>query len=312
MQSVLSKSNLLAEPHMVNYIAFKKAFEQARAQYVGEDLSYLGIDSMDCCGTGGSGQSKFNYSTACAFILNAGGVKVTKFGNRSATGSSGSQDFLDMLGIANSVSVSSMSKIFDKAGIIFLNAGDFYHKLKELAPARKILGRPTILNYLAPLLNPCKPSYRLMGVSNGRMQLNLAKLLMEEGSLKKALLIRSENNLDELDPLHNNSIIEISKAGIQSGDYVPITFKKQFYSSNPNNNFTAQDNSNLFNRMIKGEDSTSVEYKALVLNAGAGFYACDKVSSIEDGISLSEELIKNGYVLKTLEKTRSAYNEYSR
>src|SRR5271170_7397444 len=40
---------------------------------------------MDCCGTGGSGQLRFNTSTSVAFVLAAGDVEVAKFGNRSTS-----------------------------------------------------------------------------------------------------------------------------------------------------------------------------------------------------------------------------------
>src|SRR5579872_4180390 len=62
--------------------------------------SFLSTDNLiDFCGTGGSGIPRFNTSTAVAFVLAAGGLKVVKSGNRSGSSNSGSFDFLEALDI---------------------------------------------------------------------------------------------------------------------------------------------------------------------------------------------------------------------
>ena len=54
---------------------------------------------LDTCGTGGSPLGSFNTSTCVAIVLASAGVAVVKFGNRSATGRSGSTDFLEAIGL---------------------------------------------------------------------------------------------------------------------------------------------------------------------------------------------------------------------
>ena len=293
--------DLLLEPQKANLELLKEAIDFVRSTSNNESYSDVGRDAIDCCGTGGSGRSKFNYSTTCAFILASTGQRVVKFGNRSNTGNTGSQDFLDQLGFSKEVSI---EKLYEKTNLAFLNAPSFYPELKVLARKRKKLKRATILNFIGPLLNPCKPQFRLLGVSNAKMQSELSKLLQEDISLEKALVVRSNSGLDELDPKDKNRIYEVDNKSQKSRvynlsniDFVQIDNRKKQLS-----------NAETFFSIINGEDTTSETFKTLVLNAAAGLMACRRVSGIEEGVEHAQYLLKEGFVKNKFDEFRSTYN----
>lgn len=274
---------------------------------------------IDCSGTGGSGLLRFNTSTAVAFVLACAGVKVVKFGNRAVNGRSGSFDFLDAIGYPSTDAIQFASTLMEETGLVFLFAPSVYPSFARLSSVRKSLGISTALNFVGPLLNPVRVSYRLTGMSNSRMQEVAAKFLAEDDDLVEALLVRSARGLDEIDSVGETFVTSVAGGQIKSSivsaadlyqvraaDRVDSVPEKLFVPS-----YAVADNVAAFFRVLAGKTDDEA-FRLVVLNAGAGLKVAKVVSNLVDGCLLAEELLTSGRVLASYESCRRVYERISR
>jgi len=137
----------------------------------------LGGDCIDVCGTGGSGLSRFNVSTAVAFVLAAAGVPVAKHGNRGSRRPNGSFDLLEALGCSFELSAGQVRALFDATGLCFLYARTLHPAMKKVVRARQLAARRTIFNLAAPLSNPANPRYQVVGTPHAEGAALVAEIL---------------------------------------------------------------------------------------------------------------------------------------
>jgi anthranilate phosphoribosyltransferase len=122
--------------------------------------------SIDLCGTGGDGKNTYNISTAVAFLLAAAGYPVSKHGNYGVSSLCGSSNVLEYLGYQFPRNEEEVLEQLDRFNLVFIHAPYFHPAMKFVAPVRKRLGIRTLFNLLGPLVNPARPVYQYVGVSN--------------------------------------------------------------------------------------------------------------------------------------------------
>jgi len=124
-------------------------------------------DAVNIVGTGG-GPRTFNISTAAAFVAAAMGVRVVKTGSRAYTGSCGSLDLLERLGIAATTSYEQTRDTLGRCGVAF--AGYFVYPAEIALLARAVVPLDmrrlgSIVNTLGPLLADAPVRAQVTGVS---------------------------------------------------------------------------------------------------------------------------------------------------
>jgi anthranilate phosphoribosyltransferase len=137
--------------------------------------------AVDTCGTGGDGASTFNISTVASFVVAACGVPVAKHGNRSASGTCGSADLLEALGLRIDAPLAEVQRSLDTLGWTFLFAPRFHAATRHALGPRKELGVRTVFNLLGPLTNPARPEAQVVGVPRPELTEFMARCLVRLG-----------------------------------------------------------------------------------------------------------------------------------
>ncbi|MGQ9896692.1 MAG: anthranilate phosphoribosyltransferase [Acidobacteriota bacterium] len=252
---------------------------------------------FDCCGTGGSGRPHFNVSTTVAFVLAAGGVPVVKFGNRAATSAGGSFDLLERLGIPVEYPPEQLSRLVATTNLAFLYAPQCYPALKTVAAARRRFGRPTLFNYIGPLLHPLRPGRRILGVSHPRMQVFIAQWLAADPPTHRVIVVRGEENRDELTPVGKSILYEVTPNQIDKRAWTPpeLPCDREVQA------YTPEENLRRFWEIVTGRDMASGDYHSVRLNAGLGFVTAGRAATVTDGAGYAAELLASGQVQRQVE-----------
>ena len=147
--------------------------------------------AVDTCGTGGDGAGTFNISTVASFVVAACGVPVAKHGNRSASGTCGSADVLEALGVRIDAPPATVQKALDDAGWTFLFAPKFHASTRHAVGPRKEMGVRTAFNLLGPLTNPARPEAQVVGVPRAELAPFVARCLQRLGT-KRAWVVQRQ------------------------------------------------------------------------------------------------------------------------
>ncbi len=261
-------------------------------------------DLLDTAGTGG-GRTTFNVSTTAALIAAGAGCAVAKHGNRSATGLSGSADVLEALGARLDVSPQHVARCIDEAGFGFMFAPAHHGATRYVVPVRKELAVRTIFNFLGPLTNPAGASRQLIGVSDARMLDTMAHALARLGA-RRALVVSSEDGLDELSTSAPTTVVEVNGERIERYTVSPGDCGLPEAAPDAVGGGTPEQNAATTRAILAGEQGPHRDLA--VLNAGAAIYAGGRAESIAGGVRAAQEAIDGGGAARTLE----AYVELSR
>ena len=136
------------------------------------------MDLFEIVGTGGDGAHSFNISTTSAFVAAAGGMKISKHGNRAASSACGTADCLEALGVNIDQTPEKCVELLDEVGMCFFFAQKYHTSMKYVGGIRKELGIRTVFNILGPLTNPASPKRQLLGVYDPSLVEPLAQVLM--------------------------------------------------------------------------------------------------------------------------------------
>jgi len=260
----------------------------------------LSPDTIDTCGTGGSGKKTINTSTLAAFIVAVAGGKVAKHGNRSASGNCGSFDLLEHLGARINLSPKEEKQVFDELGIVFLFAPLHHPAMKFVGPLRKAYGKKTLFNYLGPLSNPAGVKRQLIGNGNHEAAMLFVQSLQQDGD-RHALIVTGDDGLDEVTVTAPTTIRTVRGDAILETRFSPGQLSLPLYAEKDIEGGTAAENAAIFLDLAKGQGDDA--RKALILvNAAHALLLTNRFPSLAEAYATTKEILASGKVLALIER----------
>jgi anthranilate phosphoribosyltransferase len=256
-------------------------------------------DAVDTCGTGGDGKNTLNISTAAALLLSSFGVKVAKHGNKSVSSKCGSADVLEKLNININLGPKEVEASINDKNFGFMFAPGYHSAMKYVGPVRKKIGKRTIFNLIGPLSSPAKVKRQVVGVFDKKL-LSIFAQSLKNLNIKKALIVNSEDGLDEISPYANTNVVELSNGQIREFVLNPNDLNIKV---NDFNHIVGKDpiyNAEKIKEIFKGKDTDfSI---AVCLNAAAGLLVAEKSNNFSDAYQKLRKHILSGKVINHISK----------
>lgn len=247
---------------------------------------------IDVCGTGGDKMNTFNISTTASFVIASSGVVVAKHGNKSVSSTSGSSDIFEYFGYDLNMEPHQVQEIIEKFGIGFMFAPKFHPAMKNVAEARKRLGKRTAFNLLGPLCNPAQVKRQLVGVYSKEYLGRIISLLESRGS-ESIMTVISEDGLDELSTTSKNYIYHLNKGEVTSSVLDPVELGLGKAKISDLQISTKDEAINAFIDILKGTAKKPM-LEITALNAAAGLIVGGFSEKFDEALEISLQSIKGG------------------
>lgn len=268
---------------------------------------------IDIVGTGGDGKNTFNVSTTSAIVAAGMGLDICKHGGKASTSASGAGDLLVCLGVqTNKVTHVTAPRLMEESKFCFLFAPMFHPIMASLAPLRKTLGIPTIVNILGPLLNPAPLRARIIGVYAENLGQVFAEAVLQINNNNgmpdsSALIVWGEEGLDEISPAGRTKVWQLRQGKITEYYLHPSDFGLPSHTLEEVASGTPQENAEVVHKLVNNElpdNDAILDY--VLMNAAALAVISDEASDWKEGVELAKKSIISGRAKEALEKFTTA------
>jgi anthranilate phosphoribosyltransferase len=261
---------------------------------------------LDTCGTGGDNASTFNISTGAALIAAAAGVPVAKHGNRAISGTVGTADVLEAMGLKIDCDSEGLKRCLDAAGCCHIFAQAYHPAFKKIAPLRRELRIRTIFNLMGSLGNPARPRFHLLGVAEENLIRPMANALKALGT-RRAMVVHGGDGIDEIAISGPTRVAELRDGELKEYEIMP----ERLGVSRGDHRALVVTNLDDAVRVLRDalDGGAGPAQDVLALNGGAAIYVGGKAASLKEGVEAAREIIAKSRALEVLAKMRRASNE---
>ncbi|NLC69874.1 MAG: anthranilate phosphoribosyltransferase [Desulfuromonadaceae bacterium] len=260
---------------------------------------------IDNCGTGADTLKTINISTGAAIIGASLGLYVVRHASRAISSNCGAIDVIEALGVNVESAPEVPKQSIEKAGIGAWNA--FLPKVHPRTLARVLsqVRFGSTINLIGPLLNPTKPTYKVMGVPTTAM-IDIEVKTLKALNFKRAFVMHgleeeSGKGMDEISILGPTHVAELTEEGnISKYLLTPEQFgiKRARYEEIASNRDVKRDALALL-RVLTGKDS-GPRFEVVCLNAAPLLYLTGKADSLKDGFEMARDAVADGKAMAKL------------
>ncbi len=260
--------------------------------------------AIDIVGTGGSDHRRLhalNVSTMASIVAASAGAVVCKHGNRKASSTSGSFDFLEAIGVAIELGPRQLEACVREIGLGFAFARSFHPAMRFAGPVRAALGIPTVFNLLGPVAHPAGVNRQVVGVASPDRAELIAGALQELGS-SSSWVVCGHGGLDELALTGDSEVWAVTPAGV---DHHVVALADLGLAPVDPQALAGGDpatNAALFEAVVAGEGGPVRDI--VVLNAAAGLVVAGVVPDLAAGCAAAGAAIDDGRTGDKLEQLR--------
>ncbi len=245
------------------------------------------------------GTKIFNISTATAFVVAGGGLKVAKYGRRSFSPLCGCADVIEALGINLDMTSTPLERCLKEIGICFLYEPLAQNGLGHMVALREKIGIRTIFSLLEPLINPAGAKIQVLGVYEPGLTETMATVLKSLG-IEKGLVVHGEDTLDEVSITGKTKVTEFKDGGIKTYLIQPEDFGLKRARLMEIEGGGKRENAEIILNILKG--ARGAKRDITVLNAASAFMIAGRAKDFNEGIELANQSIDSGEAFKTLER----------
>ena len=269
---------------------------------------------IDNCGTGADSLKTLNISTGAAIIGASLGLYVVRHAARAISSNCGAIDVIEALGV-NVESVPDVPrKSIENAGICAWNAFLPGVHPKTLARVLSQIRFGSAINLVGPLLNPTKPTYKVMGVPTLEMIEIEAKTLKALG-FKRAFVMHglddsSQKGMDEISTLGTTHAADLREDGtIHKLTLTPEAFgiKRTRFEEIASSRDVQRDALALL-RVLADKDY-GPRLDIVCLNAAPLLYITGKAKTLKQGYEMARKAVSDGKALAKLRDWVTWQNE---
>jgi len=245
------------------------------------------------------GTKTFNISTATAFVVAGGGLKVARFGRRSTYSLCGCADVIEALGIHLDMTSTQLERCLKEIGICFLYEPLTQNGLGHIAVLREKIGIRTIFNLLEPLINPAGAKIQVLGVYEPRLTETMATVLKDLG-IQQGLVVHGEDTLDEISITGKTKVTEFREGQVKTYFIKPEDFGLKRGRLIEIEGGDKKKNAEIILEILRG--TRGAKRDITVLNAGAVFMIAGRAKNLDEGIELANQSIDSGEAFNKLER----------